>query len=99
MHESWITMLIVWAVVEFIQFLRKKTFPQRMKTGAWWGVIVMTLILVGQAPKEQNNWLVICISLAISGFGAGVVYGGRLLISRLWIGLFGAGKSQQAGPD
>lgn len=26
-----------WAIVEFIQFLRKRPFPQRMRAGAYWG--------------------------------------------------------------
>lgn len=89
MNESWISMLIVWAVVEFIQILRKKPFPQRMSAGAWCGVIVMTLILVGQAPKEQNTLLVLGISLAISGVGVGIVYGLRLIIAKLWARFFG----------
>lgn len=89
MHESWITMLIVWAVVEFVQFLRKKPFPQRMTAGAWCGVIVMTTILVGQAPKEQNTLAVLAISLAISVGGVGIVYGIRLIIAKLWAHFFG----------
>ncbi len=89
MHESWVSMLIVWLVVECIQFLRKKPFPQRMTAGAWFGVIVMTLILVGQAPNEQNTLVVLAISLTISLGGVGIVYGIRLIIAKLWTNFFG----------
>lgn len=89
MNDTWILMLVVWAIVEFIQFLRKRPFPQRMKTGAWWGIIFAALAALGGASKEVNTGTFLVIALALYGTGAAIIYGIRLIIAKVWARIFG----------
>jgi hypothetical protein len=84
MSATWIAMLLIWAIVEFIQYLRKSPFPGRMATGAYWGVGVSTLMSIGYLPHEQATGLRMLIALAITACGAAVVYGVRVAAGKLW---------------
>ncbi len=84
MDATWIGLLFVWAFVEFIQFLRKRPFPQRMKTGAYWGVSFAALAALGSASKEVNTWKFLAVSFAIYGAGALLIYGIRVLLAKGW---------------
>ncbi len=84
MDIAWIGLLIVWATVEFVQFIRKRPFPQRMATGAVWGVIFAALAALGGASKEVNTWGFLGIALATFAVGAAVIFGLRLLIAKGW---------------
>lgn len=77
-------MLSVWAVVELIQFLRKRPYPQRMRTGAYWGVGFAALAALGGASREVNTWKFLVASLAIYGAGAIFIYGVRILAAKGW---------------
>lgn len=77
-------MLVVWAVVEFIQFLRKRPFPLRMRSGAYWGVALAVIAAFGGASREINTLGFLAVSLAIYGAGAALVYGARILIAKTW---------------
>lgn len=94
MDNTWTAMLVVWAVVELIQFLRRRPFPQRMKTGAWWGVIFAVLAALGGASKEVNTWKFLAIALAMYGVGAALIYWLRLLLAKGWAVV--AGKKDAA---
>jgi hypothetical protein len=86
MDATWIGMLIVWAIVEFIQFLRKKTFLQRMRTGAVWSVLFMVLAFRG-APVEPSL-LATAIALVMYSGVAAVIYWFRLLLASGWRRVF-----------
>ena len=88
MADTWIAMLVVWGVVEFIQYLRKKPFPSRMRTGALWGVLFSTFAMYGQMPAAKATLFALLIALLINLCGAGVVYLIRVLIARLWERVF-----------
>jgi hypothetical protein len=84
MDVTWIAMLVVWAFVEFIQFLRKRPFPQRMRTGAYWGVIFAALAALGAASREVSTFGVLAVSLALYGAGAALIYAVRILLAKAW---------------
>lgn len=84
MAATWIGMLFVWAVVELIQFLRKRPFPQRMRAGAYWGVGFAALAALGGASREVNTWQFLAVSLAIYGAGAALIYAARVLLAKGW---------------
>ena len=84
MDITWVGMLFVWAVVELIQFLRKRAFPQRMRTGAYWGVGFAALAALGGASREVNTWQLLAASLAIYGAGAAFIYVVRILVAKGW---------------
>lgn len=80
-------MLVVWAVVEFIQFLRKRPFPQRMRTGAYWGVIFAAFASLGAASREVSTFWFFAVALALYGAGAALVYAVRILLAKGWVRL------------
>lgn len=77
-------MFVVWAVVEFAQFLRKRPFPQRMRTGAYWGVGFSTLAALGGASTSANTWIFLATSIAIYGVGAAIIYSTRIIFTKIW---------------
>ncbi len=83
MDSLWIGMFVVWGVVELIQYLRKKPFPQRMKTGAVWGVVVTALGIVGQSQKD-SGLLFMVIAFLFCGVVASIVYLIRLQFAKIW---------------
>jgi hypothetical protein len=82
MDPTWIGMLFVWAVVELIQFFRKRPFPQRMRIGAYWGVTVAAFAALGAASTNVNTWVFLAVSIAMYGTGAAIIYGVRILLAR-----------------
>lgn len=80
-------MLVVWALVEFTQFLFKRPFPQRMRTGAYGGVIFAALAALGAAPREVSTFGFLAVSLALYGAGAALVYVVRILLAKGWVSL------------
>lgn len=84
MHETWIAMLFIWGIVELIQFLRKRPFPERMRTGAFWALGLTTMIMVGQAPTHLDPSAVLGVSFAMCCVAVGIVYGIRLIARKLW---------------
>jgi len=84
MDGTWVILITVWAVVEFIQFLRKRPFPQRMKTGAYWGVAFAALSALGSASKDASTFGVLAVSLLIFGVIAALICTARILISNKW---------------
>jgi hypothetical protein len=87
MDATWFGLLFVWAVVELIQFLRKRPFPQRMRSGAYWGVALASLSALGSAPRDVNTFGFLAVSVAIFGAGAALVYGVRILLAKGWSSL------------
>jgi hypothetical protein len=87
MDNTWIAMLVVWAIVEFIQFLRKRPFPQRMKTGAYWGVTFSALAALGGASRDVSTFGFLALSLALYGAGAALIYAVRILLAKGWSSL------------
>lgn len=86
-------MLVIWAIAEFIQFLRKRPFPQRMKTGALWGVLATVMMTYGSIPSEKATWLFLAIDFALTGLVAAAIYGIRVVIANYWSRFFGMKSS------
>lgn len=84
MDATWIGLLVIWAVVEFVQFLRKRPFPQRMRVGAYWGIGFAALAALGSASREVNTWKFLAVSLAIYGTGALLICGVRIVLAKGW---------------
>ena len=88
MDQSWVMLAFIWAVVEFIQFLRKRPLPQRMKTGAIWGTIFATIYDIGAhipgGVSQANFWSSAGIYLAMTAFVALFIYWLRLLLAWGW---------------
>lgn len=81
-------MLVVWAVVEFFQFFRKRPFPQQMRTGAYWGIVVASLTALGGASTSVNTWIFLATAVAMYGVGAAIIYGLRIILTSFWQRLF-----------
>jgi CDP-diglyceride synthetase len=82
MDPLWVALIVVWAVVEFIQYLRKKPFRSRMKTGAWWGVILTTLAGYGQHSNPEFRLLL--VGFAMTGLVALAIYWARVGVAKVW---------------
>lgn len=83
---DWIVMFAVWAIVELVQFMRKKPFPARMKAGAYWGAFAMALTLVGmQGGDLSGSWYAFPLSLVMCGVVAFVVYWMRIKLTGYWV--------------
>lgn len=81
--EVWVAMLVIWAVIEFIQFLRKRPLSERMKTGAKYSAILAGLILVGQQGRDVG-WLGILIAFAMTGGVALAILWIRRGLAKVW---------------
>ncbi len=88
MDSSWIAFFVIWAVVEFIQFLRKKTFAQRMKVAAGWSMVLVSLIFVGQSSSATNPLAMLGISLLLTGGVALMFYWLRIALAKCWFRIF-----------
>lgn len=87
MDPHWGIMLIIWAFVEFVQFLRKRPYPGRMKTGAWWAAVLGTVSTVGLIKPQvygANPWWAFLAALALNGGAVLLVYGLRSLVHKGW---------------
>lgn len=87
MDNQWIAMLVIWAIVEIIQYLRKRPYPARMKTGAKWAFWCGYFIAVGgvnESLYDSNPWGVYAASFGINLAGVLLIYGMRVLIAKGW---------------
>ncbi len=87
MSSLWIFFIIIWAVVELIGLMRKKDLRSRMKSGAAWSVILVSLATVGQMRQDQNALLQLAICLAFYGLAATIIYFTRLMLVKFWINI------------
>lgn len=84
MDESWIGSLFIWGVVEFMQWLRKRPFPNRMRAPAVAFAVSGGLMQVGFSPQTQNPLASFVVGLIISAVVAAMLYGLRVLIADFW---------------
>lgn len=84
MDPLWIMFLIIWANMEFVQFLRKKPFPQRMKVAAVWAVVLVSFASLGQANREISSFGFLPVALAINGAMAALLYWLRVGLAHGW---------------
>jgi len=84
MSTLWIFMFAIWFIVELIGFFQKKEFRKRMKSGAVWSTILVSLSTVGQMTQNQNVFLQVAVCLALYGTVAGIIYFARLKVAMLW---------------
>lgn len=84
MDSHWIAMIFVWAIVELVQFLRKRPFPARMKTGAWWAFWVGFFVLLGRlgTPLDRSPLWGYFVAFAMNGVPVAFVYWVRILLSK-----------------
>lgn len=83
MRELWVMMIVVWAIAECVQILRKKPYPKRMWTGAIWGVALASLAALGQTDPATSSFTFLPVAFAIFGSGALVIIGVRTLAHKL----------------
>lgn len=86
--DHWILLFAIWAIVEFVQFLRKRPYLVRMKTGAWWAVVIATIESVGSAKPETfqaSQWTVILMACLLNGAVVLAVYWFRALLAKGWV--------------
>jgi hypothetical protein len=84
---EWFMLVLIWAVVEFIQFMRKRPYPARMRTGAIWGTVFLWMAFLGQMTKktmDDHYWSGMLTALAMAGAMALVIYGMRILLAKGW---------------
>jgi hypothetical protein len=82
MDDEWILFLMVWAIAEFVQYKRKKPFRSRMKTAAWWAVILGTFSFYGKAQNPSLTFFL--VSLTFNGLAAALIYWPRVWIANAW---------------
>lgn len=83
MHELWYFFIFIWAVVELVGFFRKKPFRTRMKSGAIWAVVLVSLSTVGQMNPDQNALLQFGVCIALYGIVAIIIYYARVMLAKL----------------
>lgn len=81
MDSLWVMFLIVWAIVEVIQWLRKKPLRARMKSAAIWSTVLTSVAGVGQMDPRQNALVQLAVCLVMFGVPAAVLYFVRSAIS------------------
>lgn len=84
MGETLATLAILWAIVEFVQLIREKPFPQRMVAPAICVAVAGGLMSVGNAPPSDNYFPVFATGVVLYGLAAGILYGVRVGASKLW---------------
>lgn len=83
----WLVLLGIWAIVEFVQFMRKRPLRQRMKTAAVWGVAVTALVAGGQMSQEaylKSYWATQGTYLLLFATGAVLIYWLRVALAEGW---------------
>ncbi len=81
MDGNWGAFLFIWAIAEGIQWLRKRDFSDRMKTGAYWAVGVVSLSEVGQSVSGSRNPLLYLLTfLVLNSAVAFIIYWIRLKV-------------------
>lgn len=81
MGSLWVMLLIIWAFVEGIQWLRKKPLKGRLKAAAIWATILTSLAGVGQMDPRQSALVQFAVCLVIYGIGAAIIYWVRIAVS------------------
>lgn len=86
MDVLWVALLILWAIVEGIQYFRKIPFPRRMIAPLVVVVCVSGLIAVGQAPQEaeRKDALLFIAGSLMAGVAGSLFYGIRLILAKIW---------------
>lgn len=93
MDSNWIVFILVWMIVEFIEYLRKKPFRKRMKTGAIWATILSSLSLIGAISSKayaESPWLSLAVAVGMNGIPALGIYWLRVGLARAWSRISGA---------
>jgi len=78
--DLWISLFAIWAVVELVQWARRKPLRARMKAGAWTGSIFASLAAYGQA-SQTANFLTLVVLIAMFGAVALSVYWARVWLA------------------
>lgn len=87
MDAHWALFLVVWFIVELVQFFRKKPLRSMLKAAAIWAVVLTSLADIGQMSKEvfeANPLAANVIVLAINGAAAAALYWLRTLLDKGW---------------
>lgn len=86
MNGLWVSLLILWVIVESVQYFRKIPFPRRMAAPLVWVVIASGLISLGQSPQEQDGSDIMrfLIGILMGGVFGSLFYGFRLSIAKIW---------------
>ena len=84
MSSLWVLFIVIWTIVELIGLARKKDLRSRMKYGAIWSVIIVSISTVGQMRQDQSALLQLAICLAFYGAAAFIIYFARLMLAKLW---------------
>lgn len=92
--EVWVAMFVIWAAIEFIQFLRKRPLSERMKTGAKYSAILAGLMLVGQQGRDVG-WLGILIAFAMTAGVALAILWTRRGLAKAWASV----QAKKASPS
>ena len=79
MHELWYYFIFIWAFVDF----RKKPLRARMKSGAIWAVVLVSLSTVGGMNPTQNVFLQFGACFIIYGAVAIIIYYARVVLAKL----------------
>ena len=79
----WVMMIVVWAAVELIGFLRKKEFRNRLKSAALWSVVMASFATVGGMNPHQNAIAQMAVCVVMYGVVAYIVYFIRVKIFML----------------
>lgn len=59
--------VVVWAVVELIQRLRKRPARSAIKAGAVWAAVMVTFAIYGQVPEEMVSWTGLSLVAGVCG--------------------------------
>ena len=66
--------VFLWGVAELVGFMWKKDYRSRIKSGAIWSVVLVTLGTAGNMDGEQNTALQVVFCLALFGPVAVIIY-------------------------
>lgn len=80
MASLWVMLLVIWAVVEVIQWLRREPVRARLKSAAIWATVLTSFAGVGQMDPKQNALVQLAVCLVIFGIGAAIIYGVRIAV-------------------
>lgn len=56
-------MIFIWAIFETIGYFRKKTFSQRVSSGAKWSTAFCVLAVYGQLPSNQTHLIYLFMAI------------------------------------
>uniref|UniRef100_E6XLQ1 Uncharacterized protein n=1 Tax=Shewanella putrefaciens (strain 200) TaxID=399804 RepID=E6XLQ1_SHEP2 len=84
MHELWYFYIVIWAFVELIGYFRKKSYRTRMKSGAIWAVVLVSLATAGQMNPDQNIFLQLGVCFILYGVVAVIIFYSRVGLAKLF---------------